>query len=259
MKVNVLGFGLMGKQISALLFLSGCSVNIYSRSETQEKDFLRQVKFLKKKNSGCEGGDYKFYADISDLPNCVTIESVVEDLDVKKKIYCDVREKNNNLYLTNTSSYAPSEISSDVIGMHFFNPIGLGLIELYRNDNKSYELNELIKKLEGIGALIVEVNDNRGYVGNYILFNEISSALKLVEKFGYGVDQINDVYSKLYDGRDIFLIIDLIGIDVVHKILSNLKESDETIYLPKILELALERKILGRKNKTTIKTLIENV
>ena len=249
----------MGKQISALLYLAGCVVNIYSRNDIQEKDFLKQVKILRRNFTDISEGSYVFYDQISDLPNCVTIESIIEDIDIKKRIYKEIRKTNDNLYLTNTSSYSPVEIAQDVMGLHFFNPIGLGLIELMKNDKESDYINNLIRKLEGLGFVVVEVNENRGYIGNYILFHEISSALKLVEKFNYGVGQINQVYSKLYDGRDIFFIIDLIGVDVAFKILSNLKESDETIYLPALLKTALDSNILGRKNKTTIKSLIANV
>ncbi|RDH81544.1 MAG: hypothetical protein DIZ80_15825 [endosymbiont of Galathealinum brachiosum] len=262
MMINVLGFGLMGKQISALLYLSGCEVNIYSRNDINEKDFLRQVKILKKSLRDTREGKYVLYAELNELPNCTTIESVVEDITIKKEIYEKIRLNNNSLYLTNTSSYSPDEISSEILGMHFFNPISLGLIELSNNNVKQEELGDLsslVSKFESLGYVVVDVNENRGYIGNYILFHEISSALKLVEKFGYGVEQINQVYSKLYDGRDIFFIIDLIGIDVSYKILSNLKEVDETIYMPKTLKKALERNILGRKNKTTIKSIIEDV
>ena len=210
MIINVLGFGLMGKQISALLYLTGCKVNIYSRKEIEEKDFLRQVKLLKKRIPNTNEGTVTFYNQIIELPNCITIESIIEDINVKKQMYRDIRKNNDSLYFTNTSSYSPPEIASDVLGFHFFNPISLGLIETFLNGIKSDEINNLIEKLEYLEFEVVNVDNNRGYIGNYILFHEISSALKLVEKFNYNVTQINQVYSKLYDGRDIFFIFDLI-------------------------------------------------
>ncbi len=259
MIINVLGFGLMGKQIAALLYLTGCKVNLYSRKEIEEKDFLKQVKILKKRISTVTEGTVTFFNQISELPNCITIESIIEDIKAKKQIYQDIRKNNNSLYFTNTSSYSPLEIASDVLGLHFFNPINLGLIEAFLNDRQSDEIDNLIEKFKHLEYEVVNVDINRGYIGNYILFHEISSALKLVEKFNYNVNQINQVYSKLYDGRDIFFIIDLIGIDVVFKILNNLREEDETIYIPKILKMALDKNVLGRKNKTTIKSMINDI
>jgi len=259
MNINILGFGLMGKQIAALLYLSGCRINIYSRSEIKEKDLLRQIKLIKRNLPTTSEGEYFFYNKVTDLPNCITIESVIEDIEIKKKIHKDIRRVNDKLYLTNTSSYSPAEISPDILGLHFFNPISLGLIEISKNKFISEELDSLIGIFESLGFVVVDVHSNRGYIGNYILFHEISSALKLVEKFNYGVNQINKVYSRLYDGRDIFFIIDLIGIDVVFQILTNLKEDDETIYLPMLLRSAMDKNILGKKNKTTIKSLIDGI
>ena len=73
-----------------------------------------------------------------------------------------------------------------------------------------------------------------------------------MKKFNYSVDSVNSFYSKFYDGRDIFTIVDLIGVDVVRAILTNLKEVDNAIYVPECLSLAISRDILGKKIKITI-------
>ena len=255
MDINIIGFGLMGKQIASLLYLSSCNVHIHTQNDNANSLFDRQVKLLKRSMDEFSEGSVKFYSDISDMPNVATIESVVEDIDVKRSIYKKVRRTNNCDYYTNTSSYSPDEISEDVQGLHFFNPISLGLVEVSVSDIES----SLIEKIKGLGFEVVSVNKNRGYIGNYILFHEISSALKLVEKFNYSVEKINQVYSKLYAKRDIFFIIDIIGVDVVFKILTNLKEDDETIYMPSLLTTALEKGVLGKKNKTSIKSVINEL
>ena len=87
------------------------------------------------------------------------------------------------------------------------------------------------------------------------MFGEISNALKLIEKYDYPVEAILDIYKCLYNGRDIFSIIDLIGIDIVLKILVNMHEEDDAIYVPNCLKAALKENILGKKNKTTMDVL----
>ena len=256
MIINILGNGLMGKQISALMYLGGFEVHIWNHKEVVVKDVLRQVKLLKRSfNTGLEG-KIIIHKDLNDMPDAVTIESVVEDLEVKREFYKKF-ESSGMPYFTNSSSFAPSEVGEKVNGFHFFNPISLKLLEMYLNSNLSIKsVKPIIDYLERLEFEVVSVNDNRGYIGNYVLFSEISSALKLIEKFDYGVNQINKVYSKLYEGRDIFSIIDLIGIDIVFKILTNLKEDDSTIYMPLSLKLALDKDILGRKNKTSIRQVL---
>lgn len=256
MQINILGYGLMGKQIAALLYLGGFNVNIWNHKSIDEKHVLRQVKMLKRSIDEVGGGTFSFYSDLQSLPDAVTIESVTENIDIKKTLFKHF-EASNNLYFTNSSSFSPSEINENVNGLHFFNPVNLKLIEVFFSKKSIPEkFNPVLVFLEKSGFDVVKVNDNRGYIGNYILFNEISSALKLVEKFGYQASQLESVYNKLYDGRSLFSIIDLIGIDVVNQILVNLKEEDESIYLPVCLSEALSKNILGKKNRTSIKDVL---
>lgn len=261
MKINIVGFGLMGRQIASLFYLMGYSVNVFSRSEITEKQFLREVKRVGRNYLevlGTKKGAYNFLYDLSELPNIPTIECVSENIDLKKEIYTKIRQNNESEYFTNTSSFSPSEVADDVMGMHFFNPISLGLVELTSKENKnSRNLNLIIESLSKFGLDVVSTKFNRAYVGNFILFHEISSAFKLVEKYGYTVDSINRVYKKLYGNRDIFNIIDLVGVDVSLQILKNLKEIDSTVYVPKLLEKAMNNNVLGRKNKTSIKSLVD--
>ncbi len=262
MKVNIIGFGLMGRQIASLFYLMGYDVFIFSRSEVVEKQFLRDIRRTEKGYSSvsCKKGAYSFCYDLSELPICLTIECVLEDINLKKEIYTKIRKNNDCDYFTNTSSFSPQEIADDVSGMHFFNPVNLGLVELtYHKEVYSKELNSIIMNLTKFGMDIVSTKSNRGYVGNFILFHEISSVFKLVEKYNYDIESIHKVYKKLYGNRDIFNIVDLVGVDVSLKILKNLHEVDSTVYVPELLEKANKENILGRKNKTSIKSLIDGI
>ena len=51
--------------------------------------------------------------------------------------------------------------------------------------------------------------------------------------------------------------LDLIGIDISLKILENLK-NEYNFYIPKILYTCKLKKIFGKKNKTTIKTIFNS-
>lgn len=256
MHINILGYGLMAKQIAALFYIGGYKVSIWNHKKVEPTEVERQIRLLKRSFTATIDGEISFVDALEDLGDHLTIESVIEDIDVKRGLYNKLNGTITKGYYTNTSSYSPDEIGSDVKGLHFFNPIVLKFIELYETGSAHNKIDNELLYLKSLGFEVVSVKNNRGYIGNFILFHEISSALKLVEKYNYTVESINLFYNKLYDGRDIFAIVDIIGIDVVYCIIVNMKEQDDSLYLPKCLTTAIQNNILGKKNKTSIKQIL---
>jgi 3-hydroxyacyl-CoA dehydrogenase len=259
MTVNVLGYGVMARQIAALFYLGGFNVVIWNHRQVQEGEFSRHINLLKRYiNAEGAEGTIKFTYDLDKLEEAVTIECIIEDLKEKKKLYAALSKKNARPYFTNSSSYSPQEIGEQVNGFHFFNPVTTKLVELFTRDKSVIEqIRPLITFLEGIGFEVIPVHHNRGYIGNFILFHEISSLFKLIEKHGYSAESTMRVYNKIYNNsHDVFTVIDHIGIDVVYKILINLREMDESFYVPSCLKTALEKNVLGKKNKTSIRQIL---
>ena len=258
-KINIIGYGAMAKQIISLFFLMGYEINIWNRSEIDINLLDGEIaKLLKSdpKLSDKIKGEVLIKQNIEDFENNLTIESVAENLIVKKEIYEKLKDKITNGYFSNTSSYSPMEINEKVGGIHFFNPTRyIKLVEVFSN---GYNLTTFIQDLQDMNFSVINVKKNRGYIANYVIFNEVSTAFKLMEKFGYKLNDIQEMYNKLYNGRDIFNIIDLVGVDVTYKILENLNEADSTIYLSNILNSALKNDIKGKKNNTSIKEFILN-
>lgn len=256
MKINIIGTGVMGMQINALFNHLGFDTFIWDKNEVDTRLLDKEIKKLQKILGEPDVlGEYKVIYELENLENLVTIEAIVEDLSLKREIYRRIKSLNNNLYFSNSSSYSPKDIAEDVSSLHFFNPISIRLIEYYlasENLNDNEEWKKIKSALEKINYKLIRVHENRGFIGNYVLFGEISTYFKLIEKFDYDNESLKSIYSTLYDGRDLIKIIDIIGIDVVYKILVNLKEEDESIYLPQIFKLAIEKNILGKKNKTSI-------
>lgn len=258
MAINILGYGVMSKQIAALLFLGGFNVNIWNPIEMNEDEIQTQIRLIKRALKQPLEGNLTFTTSLEDIGDNLTIESVIEDLEIKKQVIKSVKEKVKQPIFTNSSSFMPSELDEHINGLHFFNPIGsVKLVELYLvNNQKSEELDKIINFLKDNEYDIVKVNNNRGYLANYALFSEISSIFRLIEVYNYTMESINATYKHLYGNRNIFLLVDVIGIDVVYKILKNLNEKDTSFYVPKVLETALSKDILGKKNKTSIKQVL---
>lgn len=255
--INILGYGLMGKQIASFFYLGGFAVNIWNDVAMNEADLARQIKLTGKNIPALGQGKINYCYDADSLPESVTIEAVIEDLAVKQDLYKRITGRFSAPYFTNSSSFSPPEIGTTVNGLHFFNPITMGLVELYLSQKEiEHQIQPVLDVLRYFKFEIVTVLPNRGYIGNYLLFREISNFLKLIEEGGYSLEAVGRAYAKLYAGRDIIKIIDIVGLDVVYKILINLKSEDNTIYIPKCLETALAGNILGRKNKTSIEQVL---
>lgn len=260
MKINILGYGLMGRQIASLLFIGGYDVVIWDEQPIDVDALGKGIRIAKRQFKGCVDGSLSVVSSIGALEDNLTIEAVKEDLSIKRHLYDVLKGRISKGYFSNTSSLSPHEIGDGVNGLHFFNPINIRLVEVYLSDifEVSQEYNNIMSYLSAQEFSIIKVNANRGYLGNYILFNEISAAFRLIEKYDYSPAEIRVLYKTLYQGRDLFQIIDLIGIDVVFQILKNLGEVDGFIYVPQVLSLALKQNILGKKNKTSILDIIDS-
>ena len=259
MNIIILGSGIMGRQISALMSLLDFNVTVFSR-----KNFIKEINWNKKKLSKLlkiklneNVINYNNF-DENYNQNSLIIECVSENLGLKKKIY----EKFQHVkfgYYTNSSSFLSSEISETTGLMHFFNPINLKILEVIQpvkiNVKNDLVYETILKRLKDINFKIFNVNPNRGYLGNSIIFFQISNFFYLYEKLKYNKDDIIDLSKELEINLDLLNIIDLVGVDTCYNILKNLNEKDKRFYIPNLFEKALEKNILGKKNKTSIKDL----
>ncbi|EAI4070381.1 hypothetical protein APU49_03385 [Campylobacter jejuni] len=250
-EINILGFGTMGKQIAALFYILGYKVNIYNKTKIEKNDFLKQVKILEKKYSlKSNNQEVSFYLGFDIKKDLPTIESINENLQNKKNLIQNFKKQFSNPIFSNSSSFSYDDLSCPL--MHFFNPIYLNLIEIFDPKN---ELSEILLDLQCLNFIIIKSKGNRGALANLILFGEISNIFKIIEQFNYSYKECQDIYNILYEKRNIFNIIDTIGIDICDEIFKNIKENDPSFYHPTSFKLALKKGILGRKNKTKIEDL----
>jgi 3-hydroxyacyl-CoA dehydrogenase len=256
-RINILGFGSMAKQIAALFFLGGYDITIWSRSKPGDTDLSLHISLLKRSLSLDGRGNIRITHQIDSLPNATTIECVVEDLQVKQALFAGLHPRLTYPYFTNSSSFSPTEIGHRVNALHFFNPISIKVVELFKwSNDHDPEVDKIRSFLTGAGYETVDAQDNRGFLGNLLLFQEISNVCKLIELKKYPTAAIRTMYDKLYGGRDIFSIVDQIGIDVARSIMLNLSERDKALYVPACLDAAIKRNILGKKNKTSIRQVL---
>jgi 3-hydroxyacyl-CoA dehydrogenase len=118
-------------------------------------------------------------------------------------------------------------------------------------------MEDLLRRLDGLGFALIEADFNRGYIGNYILFREIAAALQLIDRHHYTSRAIDEVLKRMGRPVSLFEIIDLVGVDVTLRIIQNLRGEDPSIHLSPLLQRAVSEGILGRKNQTSLRTLVD--
>jgi len=256
--INIIGFGIMGIQIAAFFNLIGYKVTVWNRTfpESKLKRLGIEKRYLEKKiKHVSEKYEIIFLDRIEMLKPAITIEVLAENLQLKQKILQDLSyDFHEYILFSNSSSLSPDEIYPDSHGLHFFNPIhSINLVET----TYPAESLPLLTDIQGAGVHVVLTKKNRGYVANYVLFQEIAASLMLVEKYGYDTRTIDIVQNALGRQSSIFDIIDIVGVDVSKSILDNLHETDNTIVTPSILKEALDAGIYGKKNKTSIRTILD--
>lgn len=160
----------------------------------------------------------------------LVVEAATENVDLKLKIFesLDKATGDDCILATNTSSISITQIAavtdrpSQVIGMHFMNPVPImKLVEIIRGYNTSNETTKTIMELsKKLGKVPVEVNDYPGFVANRILMPMINEAIETVYNGVAGVYEI-DTVMKLGMAHPMgpLQLADFIGLDVCLSIL----------------------------------------
>ena len=233
--VMVIGAGTMGNGIAHTFAQFGFSVKMVDISEavldksiaTIEKNLDRQVK----KGTITEQDKQFTLGHITTSTNYNTasemdliIEAATENKELKFKIFQEIDSvaNQNTILASNTSTISITEIAaktkrpSNVIGMHFMNPVPMmKLVEIIRGiatSNETYTaINELALKLQKTPVL---ANDYPGFIANRILMPLINEAvLALMEGVGTieGIDQVAKLGFSHPMGP--LALADLIGLD----------------------------------------------
>lgn len=160
----------------------------------------------------------------------LVVEAATENVDLKLKIFesLDKATGDDCILATNTSSISITQIAavtdrpSQVIGMHFMNPVPImKLVEIIRGYNTSNDTTNTIMELsKKLGKVPVEVNDYPGFVANRILMPMINEAIETVYNGVAGVYEI-DTVMKLGMAHPMgpLQLADFIGLDVCLSIL----------------------------------------
>lgn len=245
--IAVIGAGTMGNGIAHVFAQNNFSVNLVDLSQanlekainTIKKNLERQVS----KNSISEEIKGKTLANISTFTSIkegveksdLVIEAATENETVKLKIFKELDElaPEKCILASNTSSISITKIAaatkrpSQVIGMHFMNPVPvMKLVEIINGYSTEKEITKTIIELsKKIGKIPCEVNDYPGFIANRILMPMINEAIYSLYENVAGVEEI-DTVMKLGMAHPMgpLQLADFIGLDICHSILKVLYE-----------------------------------
>jgi 3-hydroxybutyryl-CoA dehydrogenase len=269
--VAVIGAGTMGNGIAQVVAASGIGILMTDINDAALKRGLDAIgKSLerlvsKQKLSATDRtallGRIRTTTRLEDIADCdVVVEAATENVDLKLKIFADLDRlaKPAAILASNTSSISLTRIAgttrrpSQVIGMHFFNPVPvMPLVELIRALQTSDTTYQAIKALtEKLGKSPVEVKNSPGFVGNRILLPMLNEAVYCLHE-GLATAEDIDSVMKLGMGHPMgpLALADLIGLDTCLAILRVLYEGfKDPKYRPCLLwQEKVDAGELGRK------------
>ena len=198
-RVHVVGAGVMGGDIAAWCALRGLSVTLQDIDMERVKPALARAKSLFKKRlkrpQEVAAAVARLEADVAGKGVSradVIIEAVVENLEIKQKIFAGIEPKlkAGAILATNTSSIELERIAEALqaperlIGLHFFNPVAqLPLVEVIRSTfNTDAEIARGAAFALAISKSPVVVRSAPGFLVNRVLMPYMLGAVERVEK-----------------------------------------------------------------------------
>lgn len=277
MKLAVVGFGMMGRQIAQVFAQHGFDVMATDEKEEMLSTGLEEI----------ENGPYGIRAAVSRgklskeeaeralrkirttlvveeacLGADVVVEAVYEDIDLKQRVFqhIDNASQPNCIIASNTSTLRIRNIAAKVtrkervLGMHFFNPAQVTkLVEVIRADTTSPETMErAVEMVQKIGKTPIIARDEPGFIANRLGLSLFVEASRMLEDGTANVRDI-DTGMKLGYGHPMgpFEVADLVGLDTRLSNLESLFQStrDPKWLPPKLLRAMVNQGYVGDPSK----------
>lgn len=243
-RVGILGSGIMGSGLAEVAARAGYDVVVRSRSQSSADAMVTLIDkgLVKATERGRATEDERSAIlgritatdHLGGMADCdLVIESVVEDLAVKKALFAELEQivKPGGILATNTSTLPVVELAmvTDrpelVCGIHFFNPApAMKLVEVIRPITASDDtIAAALAFATACGKDAVEVQDRAGFIVNALLFPYLNNAVRMWEQ---GTASMESIDTAMKGGCNFpmgpFALLDLVGLDTSLAILDAL-------------------------------------
>lgn len=281
-RVAVLGAGVMGSQIAALLAGAGLQVDLLdipaegeNKNAIVEANFRRMLElkpspiYTQKVARRIRLGNFEEHFDRLREADWI-IEAVVERLDIKQELMARVEKvaRPDAIISTNTSGLPVHKIVEGrrlpfrrrFLGTHFFNPPRyLKLLELIpTKDTRQDVLERMIwfgRVVLGKGIVIAK--DTPNFIANRIGVFAMMQALRTAIEGHFTIEEIDALTGRLigHPRSATFRTADLVGLDTLVHVADNLyanvpeDEMRESFRVPEVIRKMVEKGLLGEKTK----------
>lgn len=284
-RATVLGSGIMGSQIAALLAGVGIPVRLLDivppdlkAGESRNKLAAGAIDKLRKMspspifhpNSPALITPGNLEDDLAHVAESDwVLEVVVERLDVKQDLWRRVAEyaRPGTILSTNTSglscaaqaSVLPAGHRRNFLGTHFFNPPRyLKLLELIPIPETDPAVVEFMKQFgeRTLGKGVVVCNDTPNFIGNRVGTYGLAVTLKVMQELGLGIDSVDAITGPAM-GRPksaTFRTLDVVGLDTFYHVARNMAAAtdDEAeralMTMPAFIQAMVDQNWLGEKS-----------
>lgn len=199
--VGIIGAGAMGSGIAQVAAMAGHNVVVFDTYTTalqkSESALAATLEKLVAKGKLADAktvtDKFTYASDIAAFAGCgLIIEAIIENLDIKKKVFADVEKlvSETCVLATNTSSLSVTSIAAActkanrVLGLHFFNPAPLmALVEVVPAVQTDAPLVQECKELMATwGKVPVVTKDTPGFIVNRVARPFYGEAIRIMEE-----------------------------------------------------------------------------
>ncbi|MDE0119173.1 MAG: 3-hydroxyacyl-CoA dehydrogenase NAD-binding domain-containing protein [Bdellovibrionales bacterium] len=251
-KIAVIGAGTMGEGITHWLTHYPVSVLLKDIHSPSLSNALRTIH-----SQNIPSEKIRPQMDYSGFHNVdLVIETVVEDLEIKKKVIAETASHTSDkcLFATNTSSFKVTDLAkahpdpNRFFGLHFFYPAyQTPLVEIVRGEHSSDDT--LISAAQGIRKLDkipFIVKDRPGFLVQRLFLPLMMEAFWFLKE-GISIQQVDQIYSTFGFSMGPFRLMDELGVDICLKLIKSMQWQQDKDFPKDIFKL--RPVFLGRKNK----------
>jgi len=271
-KIGVVGAGAMGTGIANVAVMNGYEVVLRDIEMSYvERSINNMGNFMARSVEKGKMSEEQRQASLNRIKGTIAledfadvdfvIEAVIEEIDLKKKVFGDLDGicRPEVVLATNTSSMSITAIAASthrphkVCGMHFFNPAQvMRLVEVIRGLQTSDETIAAAKALaESFGKKTIEVKkDSPGFVVNRIFVPHLIEAARVLQE---GVASMEDIDTAVKLGLNYpmgpFELMDFTGIDICCFVMEYFADEfrDGHYAAPQIIKQLVRAGRLGKK------------
>lgn len=268
--IGVIGAGAMGSGIAQVAAMAGHNVVLFDTNtaalDKAKASLTATLNKLAEKGKIADANTvlarFQFATELSVFASCgLVIEAIIENLDIKKKVFADVEAvvSEGCVLATNTSSLSVTSIAAAckkadrVIGLHFFNPAPLmALVEVIPAVQTDASLVNTCKELMAAwGKAPVITKDTPGFIVNRVARPFYGEAIRIYEEGIADIPTIDWAMTEVAGFRmGPFTLTDYIGHDVNYVVTETVFQSFfyDPRYKPSFSQKRLlEAGWLGRK------------